>query len=382
LAKRPKDQEAHTEASRKFGKWTRRGGLIFLLLMAASIASIFLTPLPLLLFALLLAVYASGFVTRLIFLARDLVRMQYRLARIEDEYERAYERGRHSAKEIVRLLSVADQFADWQAIIREVVHVPFGRNLDFDSAKLSVGDITRPPSFVLATAKPGDLQQMRPFLNARSQTIHTGWLTEIMDVLGAEWKLGYQNSRILSPGDNIFPESDNASSESVVGRHPLTNENVYYPRSDFRRRLVGGRLQEKLVAQKSVMIADDLRRTPIETLLGKVEITGPGSALSGMEVKEFLSSLATPPDEAVPYMADLLSDLAPQLRNSVPEVVLPEYDELADQIGHVQVEPGVEFTAATWIVELSAPIGPLSSFRGYTRPAVTESSLVSDETWS
>lgn len=382
LSKRPKAQQAQTEASRKFGRWTRRGGLIFLLLMAASIASIFLTPLPILAFALLLALYSTGFVTRLIFLARDLVRMQYRLARIEDEYERAYERGRHAAKEIVRLLSVADQFADWQAIIREVVHVPFGRNLNFDSAKLSVGDITRPPSFVLATAKPEDLQQMRPFLNARSQTIHTGWLTEIMDVLGAEWKVGYQNSRILSPGDNIFPESDNASSESVVGRHPLTNENVYYPRSDFRRRLVGGRLQEKLVAQKSEMIADDLRRTPIETLLGKVEINGPGSALTGMAVKEFLSSLATPPDEAVPYMADLISDLSPQLRNSVPEMILPKYDELAEQVGHVQVEPGVEFTAATWIVELSNPIGPMSSFRGYVRPVTPESPISSDDTWS
>ncbi len=377
LSKRPKAQEAQTEASRKFGRWTRRGGVVFLLLMAASIASIFLTPLPLLLFALLMAVYATGFLTRLIFLARDLVRMQYKLARIEDEYERAYERGRHSAKEIIRLLSVAHQFADWQAIIREVVHVPFGRNLNFDSAKLSVGDITRPPSFVLATAKPEDLQQMRPFLNARSQTIHTGWLTEIMDVLGAEWKLGYQNSRILSPGDNIFPESDNASSESVVGRHPLTNENIYYPRSDFHRRLVGGRLQEKLVAQKSEMIADDLRRTPIETLLGKVEINGPGSALTGMAVKEFLSSLATPPDEAVPYMADLISDLAPQLRNSVPEMILPKYDELAEQVGHVQVEPGVEFTAATWIVELSDPIGPMSSFRGFTKPDFPESHISS-----
>lgn len=382
LSKRPKAQEAQSEASRKFGRWTRRGGLIFLLLMAASIASIFLTPLPLLLFALLMAVYATGFLTRLIFLARDLVRMQYKLARIEDEYERAYERGRHSAKEIIRLLSVSDQFADWQAIIREVVHVPFGRSLNFDSAKLSVGDITRPPSFVLATAKPEDLQQMRPFLNARSQTIHTGWLTEIMDVLGAEWKVGYQNSRILSPGDNIFPESDNASSESVVGRHPLTNENVYYPRSDFRRRLVGGRLQDKLVAQKSEMIADDLRRTPIETLLGKVEINGPGSALTGMAVKEFLSSLATPPDEAVPYMADLISDLAPQLRSSVPEMILPKHDELAEQVGHVQVEPGVEFTAATWIVELSDPIGPMSSFRGYVRPENPENPISSDDTWS
>mgnify|MGYP006276079119 CR=1 FL=1 len=221
---------------------------------------------------------------------------------------------------------------------------------------------------------------MRPFLNARSQTIHSGWLTEIMDILGAEWKMGYQNSRILSPGDNILPEADNAPSESVVGRHPLTNEDVFYPRADFRRRLVGGRLQTNLVKQKSQMIADDLR--PVETLLGKVEINGPGSALSGMAVKEFLSSLATPPEEAVSYLPDLLSDLAPHLRNSTPKMILPRYDELADQVGHVQVEPGVEFTAATWIVELSDPIGPMSSLRGYVAPVIESVREPETEPWS
>jgi hypothetical protein len=382
LAKRPKAEAAQTAASKKFSRWTKRGGLVFLLLMAASIASIFLTPLPLLAFALLMAIYSSGYVARMIYLARDLVRMRYRLARMEDEYERAYERGRHAAKEVVRILSVADQFADWQAIIREVVHVPFGRELTFQSGELSVGEIRRPPSFVLASASPEDFQQMRPFLNARSQTIHSGWLTEIMDVLGSEWKIGYQNSRILSSGDNILPEADNASSESVVGRHPLTNEDVFYPRADFRRRLVGGRLQTNLVKQKSQMIADDLRRTPVETLLGKVEINGPGSALTGMTVKEFLSSLATPPEEAVSYLPDLVSDLAPHLRNSTPKMILPRYDELADQVGHVQVEPGVEFTAATWIVELSDPIGPMSSLRGYVAPVFESVREQETETWS
>jgi len=382
LAKRPKAEAAQTAASKKFSRWTKRGGLVFLLLMAASIASIFLTPLPLLAFALLMAIYSSGYIARMIYLARDLVRMRYRLARMEDEYERAYERGRHAAKEIVRILSVADQFADWQVIIREVVHVPFGRELTFQSGELSVGEIRRPPSFVLASASPEDFQQMRPFLNARSQTIHSGWLTEIMDVLGSEWKIGYQNSRILSSGDNILPEADNASSESVVGRHPLTNEDVFYPRADFRRRLVGGRLQTNLVKQKSQMIADDLRRTPVETLLGKVEINGPGSALTGMTVKEFLSSLATPPEEAVSYLPDLVSDLAPHLRNSTPKMILPRYDELADQVGHVQVEPGVEFTAATWIVELSDPIGPMSSLRGYVAPVFESAREQETETWS
>jgi hypothetical protein len=203
-----------------------------------------------------------------------------------------------------------------------------------------------------------------------------------MDVLNQEWKIGYQNSRILSPGDNIIPESDNASPESVVGRHPITNDKIYYPRSDFRRRLVGGRLQKKLVQQKSQMIAEDLRRTPVETLLGAVEISGPGSALSGMGVREFLSSLETPPDEAVPYLADLISDTVPHLRNSAPEMILPKYDEMADQVGHVQVEPGVEFTAATWIVELSDPIGPLSSFRGHVSAQIETKDFSTEDTVS
>ena len=382
LSHRPGAHEAQTAATEKFGRWTRRGVLVFLLLLAASIACVIFTPLPILFLALTLFVYLFGLISRLVSLGRELVRARFRLSRMEDEYERAYERGQHSAREIVRLLSVAEQFGDWQAIIREVAHVPFGRELQFGAAEKSVGEINRPPSFVLATARPEDLQQMKPFLNARSQTIHSGWLTEIMDVLNQEWKIGYQNSRILSPGDNIIPESDNASPESVVGRHPITNDKIYYPRSDFRRRLVGGRLQKKLVQQKSQMIAEDLRRTPVETLLGAVEISGPGSALSGMGVREFLSSLETPPDEAVPYLADLISDTVPHLRNSAPEMILPKYDEMADQVGHVQVEPGVEFTAATWIVELSDPIGPLSSFRGHVSAQIETKDFSTEDTVS
>lgn len=363
IAQRPVAQQAQSKAREKYRKWTRRGFLVFLLLLGLCIASVFLGPLPLLIFALSLAGQSIVWVVGMVKFARELVRSRYRLARIEDQYERAFHQGRHSISELLRLASVNEQFHDWQAIIREIVHVPFGRDSQFDSISRTVEDIERPAGFVIASAHPDDAQKMRPYLDARSQTMHTGWLSGIRDVLFEEWRDKYINSRLLSPADNILPESDNSSSQSIVGKHPFSNEDVYYPRADLRRRLVGGRLQSHLVEEKSRQIAEDLRRTPIESLIGTVEVRGAGSALSGLPVKEFLNSLAVPPEEPVAFFPDLISDLHPELRHMVPELLLPAPDGLSAGIGSVQVEPGVEFTAATWIVELSPPIGPLAALR-------------------
>jgi len=364
FAQRPAAQKAQATARGKFAKWTRRGFLVFVLILAGCIASVVFTPFPILVLALILATYATGLLTRLIFLARELVRVRYRLAQIEDQYERAFVQGRHAVSEMLRLTSVNEQFMDWQTIIREIVHVPFGRDTLFSSNAKAIEDVRRPAGFVLASAKPDDAQKMKPYLTARSQTMHAGWLSGIRDVLVEEWKSRYVNSRLLSAADNILPESDNASSQSVVGRHPFSNEEVFYPRSDLRRRLVGGRLQQRLIDDKSQQIAEDLRRTPIETLLGTVDVVGPGSALSGLPVRAFLSSLSKQPDEPVAFLPDLISDLHPELRDMAPEMILPSADLVDASVANVQVEPGVEFTAAAWVVELSGPIGPMTALRG------------------
>jgi hypothetical protein len=372
-------QSAETAAHKRFGRWTRRGMLFFVLLLAASIASVVLTPLPLLLFVVILTVYSTGLVTRLYFLARDIVRAKYRLQQVEGEIERAMERARHDAVEIVRLASVREQFEDWQAIIREIVHIPFGREVGSTTGRSGITDVTRPPAMILGRSEPDNAQKMRLFMNARRQTIHAGWLHEIMDLMKADWRAEYELVRMTGPADNIQPESDIAPSGSVVGKRPLSEENVHYPRTEFRNQVMTGELQRKVVDRKSVQVAEDLRRTDISQLLGPVEVTGLGGALNGLPVEEFLTGLFDPTRELTLYPPELISNLYPDRQIYGPELLVPDREHIGNVGNQYQVHPGVELTVAAWRLELSGPIHPLDMLRGYVPSVITDTGVSDDD---
>ena len=375
LASRPVLHEESNKARIKFGKWTRRGLLSVLLVIAAAVASIIFTPLPLLIAVLIVTSYFSSFIIRMIFLARDIVRAQYKFRLAMDQYERSYYRARHNVEEVVRLSSVNDQFDDWQVVVRELVHLPFGREIGFATTKAGIDDVTRPPAMVLGKSHPDEKQRMQLFLQARRQTIHAGWLGEILDMLKQEWRNDYENARLTTSADNILPESDNAPSTSVVGKRPLSDEDVYYPRTDFRRRVTAGDLQRALVLKKAEQVAIDLRQTSLDRLLAKVEVAGLGAALSGQTVEDFLAGLSRESEDKVAFPPDLISDLHPNYRIFEPELILPAPGTMNSDAGQIQVQPGIELTAAAWRVELSAPLDPLEILRGFetvVKPLVVE----------
>lgn len=365
LSSQPVFDSSSSAARKKFGRWTRRGATSVLLVIGAALASVVMTPLPLLLAVLMVTFYFSGFVVRTLFLARDIVRAKYKFRLAMDEYERSFRKARHDVSEMVRLSSLNDQFQDWQVVLREVVHLPFGRRIGFASKAVALADVTRPPAMILGKSQPDDKQKMRLFLSARRQTIHAGWLTEVIDILKQEWRSDYENVRVTTSADNLSPEADNSPMGSVVGKRPLSDEDVYFPRSDFRRRVVSGDLQQLLVMKKAELIADELRTTSLDRLLAKVDVEGLGSALSGQSVETFLKGLQLESGWSVRFPADLISDKHPSHRLLAPELVLPEPNSSIDQSNQIQVEPGVELTAAAWRVELSTPLHPLEVLKGY-----------------
>lgn len=380
LGRQPRAIASARGAQVKFGKWTRRGMISILLVIGAALASVVLTPVPLLLMILIVTVYFSAFIIRLMYLARDIVREKYRLRVAMDEYERAYVRARHDVAEIVRLDSVRDQFEDWQVVLREIVHLPFGREIGFGTTRAGIEDVTRPPAMILGKSEPDGRQKMQLFLNARRQTIHGGWLLEILDVLKDEWRGDYENARLTTPADNILPEADNAPAGSIVGKRPLSDDDVYYPRTDFRRRVVSGDLQRALVARKAEQVAVDLRQTSLDRLLATVDVAGLGSALSGQSVQDFLAGLSMQQDAGVAFPADLIADDYPNHRLYGPELVLPVPGSLNAEAGQIQVQPGVELTAAAWRVELSGPIHPLEILKGFEPEVAAEpAETVGDE---
>jgi hypothetical protein len=372
LANRPQLGTGVRGVQLKLGRWTKRGLMSILLVIAAALASVVLTPVPLLLTVLIITIYFSGFIIRMLFYARDVVREQYKLRVAMDAYERAYDRARHDISEIVRLTSIYEQFEDWQTILREIVHMPFGREIGFGDTRAGIDEVTRPPAMILGKSSPDDRQKMQLFLNARRQTIHGGWLLEILDILKDEWRSDYENARLTTPADNILPEADNAPSGSIVGKRPLSDDDVFYPRTDFRRRVTAGHLQRALVARKAEQVAVELRQTALGKLLATVEVTGLGAALSGQSVEEFLTGLSVDADGGVGFPADLIADAYPNHRLYGPELVLPVPGSLNAEVGQIQVEPGVELTAAAWRVELSAAIHPLEILKGFEADVTTE----------
>ena len=201
---------------------------------------------------------------------------------------------------------------------------------------------------------------------------------EILDLMKEAWKSDYENSRLISTADNIVPESDNAPADSVYGKKPLTDEDVYYPRSDLRRRIESGELQKVLVSQKASQIADDLRKMSLDQLLANVEVLGLGSALDGQTVSSFLEGLTNSTDDETQFPAELISDDYAGNRVYGPDLILPKIGSKDIEASRVQVMPGVEMTAAAWRVELSGPIHPLEILNGFSDDVDTLGEVIGD----
>ena len=345
--------DAEIKAHDKVRKWTIRG-LIGLALVALTsiLGSIFAV------FSVFVAIgiafsYVVGFVIRCATLARDLAALQFtRVKELEDAQQELL-RGQHSAKELVRLLSARSQLNEWQEIIREVVHAPFGRTNSFAGGKAGISTIDCPPQFVLASSDPSEDQMTAAMSGAKDQTIHAGWLNETFETLVKHWSDLYKKWSAAGAGDDLSPEMDNVDSGAVRGYRPLTKEQLLYPRSDFHRAVLNGSMRDVLVQGKVEQIALSLRRTPLKELLSHVSVIGPGRALSGQSVDKFLDGLQVEKADIPDFDAELFSVNALMMRSANIDMSLPPVGQTQTHALSESVRPGEELVAVSARIDLS-----------------------------
>ena len=301
-----------------------------------------------------------GWILRLTRLTRDLAAVQFKLNQKDSARLLAMQRANHDSKEFARLLSLRTQFFDWQFVIREIVHAPFGRSLQNEETEERLRLVARPQSFLLAEARPSADQLTHAQLKAKSITIHKGWLTEVFDTAVVKWEDRYRRFRLAGDSEDLSPTMDNSDPESLAGSYGK-NEKMYYPRSDFRRRLVGGGLREEVIEDRVVQILESLSKQSLSSLLSNVVITGPGAALSGISPDELLDGLK---DKQIPqFAADHfgIDQLAMRLENIDFSVFGPE--DSTDFIRAQAVGSGNVFTAASWRMDFSKPVLPSLQLR-------------------
>jgi|TARA_B100000315_G_scaffold234148_1_gene247911 hypothetical protein len=354
---------------------TIRSGAAAVVAGIATIANVFLVFLPFLwLAAAFVGMFASLIIQGTRF-TRELARVQTRQDAGSRTRREALLKVSHCSSEFARLVNTRDQFQDWQAVIRTVVHRPYGRPDAGSESELTSDDIMRPQSYVHGTANPTSHQLRNAQANACRTTFKRGWLTTVFLEMKQQWEDDYAAAVLYADGQVPQPESDNSAAGSVRSRIPGSNEPIFAEREDFRIRLTGGQLHEAVIAAHTATIVKWLTDLSLDELLSPVSVTGPGRALSGLSPEAFLRGLEEPLAEVPIFRPEVFSTEpdALHLRLDNLDSSHPKESDAPPLIVPSAVSPGRDLVFARFRLLLSAPTAPamLAGFRGDTLPPVS-----------
>ena len=147
----------------------------------------------------------------------------------------------HYAAELLRLQSLAEQFADHRRVITELLHRPFGdpelsRRSRVDAEGLRFEEAP-PPSMLVAVADASEERVDAEQRKLQADVARRGWLTSVHhDVLGA-WRRRY-SARVLD--DSPDPDSDASIPGAVASRDQRDGTEVLGAREDYANAVDAG----------------------------------------------------------------------------------------------------------------------------------------------
>ncbi|MAF96371.1 MAG: hypothetical protein CMM60_11545 [Rhodospirillaceae bacterium] len=383
--------DSYGQEQARLRMWSIRALIAWLGTIGGAIAWVLLTAIPILVPIIAAGAVVTSLVMRLGYLTRDLARLQT-LSNAGDHLKRnARNRIQHSAKQLATLVNARDQFEDWQAVIRTVVHTPFGDLKTFEERMEVTASVSRPQSFVYATARPSSKQLRAAQLNARTMTVHRGWLTTAFLEMQKGWGDDYGGDLLWPSDQPLDPSSDNSAAGTVRSRMPGTNDPLYAPRQDFRARMVAGRLHKVVIDVHTKAIIkwltdvtlDDEQNFSLDDLLPPVGVIGPGQALNGLPPSEFLQGLNADISEVPDFPAVVFGDSAAAILLNTNNIKrsLPDSPEESQLLSFHTAGQGRDLVFASCRMVFSESLLPnlLRGYKDHMTPGQPRSGSSDDE---
>ena len=154
---------------------------------------------------------------------------------------RLSEHASHFAAEVLRLRSMAEQYADHRLLITEFLYRPFGVAHTADNAPVSAVELrleNEPPaSLLMARAEP-DPEQLDSLHQLQGTSFMAqGWLVKAYGDALAVWRERHQR-RVFGEAED--PDDDTTPPGSVIHRDRHDGSDVYGARTDLMQGVVGG----------------------------------------------------------------------------------------------------------------------------------------------
>lgn len=229
-------------------------------------------------FALIIAVIKRALALR---------RLEFANKRQATAVERKYRDLVHSINEFRRLQLLRIQFVDWQRLVRELVHYPYGRITDLDEVHQVIDEEAIPPQFVVATVEPSPAQAMDLRNFAHSQVKVSGYLGAIAASLRKDWQEEYESIEVLRLQSN--PELD-VSPPNLEPGVEVKGRKYLFARRDFINSSIDGNLRSEIVLDHVHDLSENILGRHVEEVFAKVD-AGRKVAFSSDSPLEFLRGL-------------------------------------------------------------------------------------------
>lgn len=246
--------------------------LIIVAVVISSVLGVVVSVLgiPILLFVVISWATAFAFtqVVNIVKRALALRRIDFLKKSQATEIEKQYRDLVHAINEFRRLQLLKVQFTDWQRLVRELVHYPYGRIDEIGETIELIDAAAIPPQMIVARLKPDAPQATKLRNYAKEQLTGSGYLDSILIEMYNNWKEHYESIKELLHQSNPYLDVSPLNLEPGVVH---AGRKYYFSRRDFVDSSIVGNLRTTLVDEKVHSLSENIFDSIIEDIFAKVD---------------------------------------------------------------------------------------------------------------
>jgi hypothetical protein len=194
---------------------------------------------------------------------------------------------KQAMREYIRLRSLQTQFFAWSRILREVIHSPYGAQVDDSEKSGDITGIPHPRQFAIARVEPLP-RQMQNLLNSIRRTLLVrGYLDSVLEGTMGVWRERYREYALHGMNHDPYADVKQTWGQAVSER--VDGELVYYPLQDYFQDLVHRDLREVAARALQSEIENRFNTLEVREVFGQITDVDPDHlALKDFAPQEYL----------------------------------------------------------------------------------------------
>lgn len=205
----------------------------------------------------------------------------------ESSLQFLFESTTQALREHIRLRSLQMQLLAWSRILREIIHNPYGTQLDDSEAAGDLSNLPHSRQFSIARVEP-NLEQMQFLQNSiRRMLLVRGYLSTVFEGVLGVWRERYKKFELGLSNQDPYADLEQTWGKAIA--QAADGQHVYFPLQDLFENLVHRDLREDAARYLQAEIGNRFSDYQIRDVFGKItDVDSDHQALRDFAPEDYL----------------------------------------------------------------------------------------------